>query len=262
MFSPLTETQLLPQDSDNEILNNLCPFKLHRQDHNTDKYSSMALCARNTVEIRQCEYFPSINALTFDLVNRRSKEIRTVLLLYRKQNSNILQYVDCLKYMLNSYSIDIILGDFNINYLNDNQVQPLKSLSLVWFFLSSHKCVPILFWTCPMQSNFVTLEHSAFPLSGLSFHSQDSPSTLYDALDSRHALLSPSQTMNLYCRLLSLDRFQIFFAIEHSIDPLEPVWVWVHWSWWPRNHMSNSLESSPRSFFVVAHSIHNFDSKP
>ena len=88
----------------------------------------MALCARNTVEIRQCEYFPSINALTFDLVNRRSKEIRTVLLLYRKQNSNILQYVDCLKYMLNSYSIDIILGDFNINYLNDNQVQPLKSL--------------------------------------------------------------------------------------------------------------------------------------
>ena len=124
----LTETQLLPQDSDNEILNNLCPFKLHRQDHNTDKYSSMALCARNTVEIRQCEYFPSINALTFDLVNRRSKEIRTVLLLYRKQNSNILQYVDCLKYMLNSYSIDFILGDFNINYLNDNQVQPLKSL--------------------------------------------------------------------------------------------------------------------------------------
>ena len=30
--------------------------------------------------------------------------------------------------MLNSYSIDIILGDFNINYLNDNQVQPLKYL--------------------------------------------------------------------------------------------------------------------------------------
>ena len=54
--------------------------------------------------------------------------MRTFLLLYRKQSSNILQYVDCLKYMHNSYSIDIILGDFNINYLNDNQVQPLKSL--------------------------------------------------------------------------------------------------------------------------------------
>ena len=49
----LTETQLLPLDSDDEILNNLCPSKLHCQDHNTDKYSSMALCTRNTVEIRE-----------------------------------------------------------------------------------------------------------------------------------------------------------------------------------------------------------------
>ena len=124
----LTETQLLPHDSDNEIVNNLCPFKLYRQDHNTDKYSSMALCTRNTVEIRECEYFSSLNALKFDLVNSKSQEIRTFLLLYRKQTSNIIQYVDCLNYVLNSYTIDIILGHFNINYFNDNQVQPLKSL--------------------------------------------------------------------------------------------------------------------------------------
>lgn len=38
-----------------------------------------------------------------------------------------MQYIDCLKYILNSYTIDIILGDFNINYLNDSQVK-LKSL--------------------------------------------------------------------------------------------------------------------------------------
>ena len=124
----LTETQLLPHDSDNEIVNNLCPFKLHRQDHDTDKYSSMALCTRNTVEIRECEYFSSLNALKFDLVNSKSQELRTFLLLYRKQTSNIIQYVDCLNYVLNSYTIDMILGDFNINYFNDNQVQPLKSL--------------------------------------------------------------------------------------------------------------------------------------
>ena len=124
----LTETQLLLHDFDDEIVNNLIPFKLHRQDHNTDKYSSMALCTKITVEIRQCEYFPSINALKFDMVNSQSQELKTFLLLYRKQSSNILQYVDCLKYMLNSYSIDIILGDFNMNYFNDNQVQPLKSL--------------------------------------------------------------------------------------------------------------------------------------
>ena len=50
----LIETQLLPHDSDTEIVNR-CPSKLHCQDHDTDKYSSMALCTRNTVEIRECE---------------------------------------------------------------------------------------------------------------------------------------------------------------------------------------------------------------
>ena len=124
----LTETQLLPCDSDNEIVDNLGPFKLHRQDHDTDKYSSMALLTRNTAQIRQCEYFPSLNALKLDLVNSKSQEIQTFLLLYRKQASNILQYLDCLRYVLDSYNIDTILGDFNINYFNDNQVQPIKYL--------------------------------------------------------------------------------------------------------------------------------------
>ena len=66
-----TETQLLSVDSDTEILNNLFPFKLHHQDHNTDKYSSMALCTRNTVEIREYEYFSSLNALKLDLVDHK-----------------------------------------------------------------------------------------------------------------------------------------------------------------------------------------------
>ena len=93
----LTETELLPQNSDNEIVNNLNPSKLYRQDHDIDKYSRMSLCATNTVEIRECEYFSSLNALKFDLVNSKSQEIQTFLLLSRKQNCNILQYVDCLK---------------------------------------------------------------------------------------------------------------------------------------------------------------------
>ena len=85
------------------------------------------MCATNTVEIRECENFSSLNALKFDLFNSKSQEIRTFLLLYRKQKCNILQYVDCLIYIHNSYNIDRRFGDFNINYYNDNQVQPLKS---------------------------------------------------------------------------------------------------------------------------------------
>ena len=36
-----------------------------------------------------------------------------------------------MKYILNSYNIHIILGDFNINYLYDNQVQPLNGLQFL-----------------------------------------------------------------------------------------------------------------------------------
>ena len=39
----LTETQLLPHYSDNIISETLHPYALHRQDHPTDKYSSLAV---------------------------------------------------------------------------------------------------------------------------------------------------------------------------------------------------------------------------
>ena len=34
----------------------------------------------------------------------------------------------CLQYHLTSTTVDIVLGDFNINYFNDNQVEHLRSL--------------------------------------------------------------------------------------------------------------------------------------
>ena len=33
-----------------------------------------------------------------------------------------------MEYILNRYVFDVVLGDFNINYLNENDVRPLKSL--------------------------------------------------------------------------------------------------------------------------------------
>ena len=123
-----TETQLLPSDCENEIVNNLQPFIFHRQDHPTDKYSSMAFFTRNTVEVTELEYISSVNGLKLAFVFQQCRDIGTILLLYRKQNSNVTHYLECLEYVLNSHCVDIVLGDFNINYLNDNQVQPLKSL--------------------------------------------------------------------------------------------------------------------------------------
>ncbi|CAB3998256.1 ATP-dependent DNA helicase PIF1 [Paramuricea clavata] len=80
-----TETQLLANDSDAEIAANLKPFKIYRQDHDSDKYSSMA-----------------IEAIKFVLVDTKLQESRSFLLLYRKNNSSVSQYIEALRYLLNT----------------------------------------------------------------------------------------------------------------------------------------------------------------
>ena len=45
-----------------------------------------------------------------------------------KQRSNIVHFLEGIRYILLSNIIDIVLGDFNINYLNDDDVKGLKTL--------------------------------------------------------------------------------------------------------------------------------------
>ena len=75
-----TETQLLPSSNDTEIRNFLHPFTLLRQDHATDKYSSLALCSKAPLEIREYHYIPEINA-TFAVETCRSMTQINILLL-------------------------------------------------------------------------------------------------------------------------------------------------------------------------------------
>jgi endonuclease/exonuclease/phosphatase (EEP) superfamily protein YafD len=69
-----------------------------------------------------------INALKFVLVDSKLQESRSFLLLYRKNNSNVSQYIEALQYLLNIYRIDMVLGDFNINFFNGTHSQSLISL--------------------------------------------------------------------------------------------------------------------------------------
>ena len=118
-----TETQLLPQEANQELVQNLTPFALYCQDHSSDKYSSMAVCTRSTVKMSDIEYTASINALKFNILNTSLHEERTFtfLLLYFKQSINSAQYIRNLTTVVNIYSNVVILGDFNINYLNCTQ---------------------------------------------------------------------------------------------------------------------------------------------
>ena len=123
----LTETQLLPHHLDNTIRETLQPYELHRQDHPTDKYSSMAVCIKDNINILQTQYFQAINGLMFDIFNSKNNKTITFLLLYRKNNSNAPHYFTNL-HNIHMNTIDIILGDFNINYYNDSSALPLKEL--------------------------------------------------------------------------------------------------------------------------------------
>ena len=115
----LTETQLLPHHSDNTITDTLHPYARHRQDHPTDKCSSLAICTKSNINLLQKQYFPSINGLICNvLITNTNKELK-FLLTYRKNNSNIQQYLHNLNNILQTNTVDIILGDFNINYFNE-----------------------------------------------------------------------------------------------------------------------------------------------
>ena len=50
---------------------------------------------------------------------------RSFLLMYRKNNSIVSQYLEALEYVIYSSQIDMILGDFNTNYLNESHSRPL-----------------------------------------------------------------------------------------------------------------------------------------
>ena len=104
------------------------PFILYRQDHASDRFSSLAFCTKNTVEAMEHEYFNEIKALKFVPSYSTTPARRTILLLYRKPSTNVLNYLGCLRNILNTNSVDMILGDFNLNYFDESSMKPLKSL--------------------------------------------------------------------------------------------------------------------------------------
>ena len=69
----------------------------------------------------------STNALKFVIFNSLTNHSISFLLLYRKKPTNIHESINNLNDLLSVSSIDIIMGDFNINYFNDTIMQ-LKEL--------------------------------------------------------------------------------------------------------------------------------------
>ena len=49
------------------------------------------------------------------------------LLLYRKHNTNVDNFIQNLRNILNEVSVDMVLGGFNVNYFSDKDSAELKS---------------------------------------------------------------------------------------------------------------------------------------
>ena len=133
------ETQLLPGDNDSDIIKNLTPFTLYRHDHDSDKFSSLALCMKNSID-RTCvyqKYFPTLNAVKFVMAcgNDIKRENLSFLLVYRKNGSNILEFVNGIEYLLRAEDIDIVLGDFNINFFNSKDMEQVTLIMESFHYL-------------------------------------------------------------------------------------------------------------------------------
>ena len=91
---------------------------------------SLALCVKNNINITYQEHFPTVNGLRFVVTcgNNLRQQNLSFLLLYRKNSSNIFDFVSGIEYLLRAYTIDIILGDLNINFYNSKDMVPLTSL--------------------------------------------------------------------------------------------------------------------------------------
>lgn len=50
------------------------------------------------------------------------------LVIYRKQTTTTPGFTTELEHVLHNHDIDVVLGDFNINYINSDDCNPLKSM--------------------------------------------------------------------------------------------------------------------------------------
>ena len=103
---------------------------MYRHDHSSDKFSSLAICVKNNIQIKHQHYFPTLNSVNFVITCNKNmvQQNLSFLLVYRKNSSNILQFVNSIEYLLRTHAIDIVLGDLNINYFNSKDIEPLTSL--------------------------------------------------------------------------------------------------------------------------------------
>ena len=114
----ITETQISLGNALSEQMDSLHDFrKLYN--NNQDRFCSLAFLYRDSLDILNELSLPSFSIIT---VVKKSFSLQqlTILLLYRKNSQEMRVFMETLDYLLLSQSPDVVVGDFNINALKDN----------------------------------------------------------------------------------------------------------------------------------------------
>ena len=111
-----TETRLLPSQQTTNIEEDLYPFQIIRQD-NSSSHLSLALCLCKHFKFQSKKYFPEINGLM--LIVTKNDIMLSLLLLYRRKEWNKWEFITNLSTVLCMYHVDLVLGDFNIDFLDN-----------------------------------------------------------------------------------------------------------------------------------------------
>ena len=90
----------------------------------------MAICANlnHGVSVSDNGYFPQVNGIYAEIVKCQTRV--KVLLLYRAKDIHPLQFCNNLENIIFSHEIDLILGDFNMNFFNETDSYKLRQVML------------------------------------------------------------------------------------------------------------------------------------
>ena len=125
----LTESHLLPSSNLRGIPTT---YQIIRNDDEIDKFKSIAvLYNKNSFTCLEQENYNAVLYIKFAITVSSLKQF-SMLVLYRKINSNIAEFVGYVTYLAITKHVDLILGDFNKDSLL-NEIPITKSLKFLGF---------------------------------------------------------------------------------------------------------------------------------
>lgn len=114
----LTETQLTPEFSTVDLDNCLNTFHIDYNTSSIHRFNSLAFCHNKTVSLEEHVKLNGTSLITFKKSEFRQRSIKLALI-YRQPSHSVNQFYDTLIHLTQSHSVDILLGDFNINALDN-----------------------------------------------------------------------------------------------------------------------------------------------